>query len=74
MPWQFAGMGEIINLRGVRKARAKAEARGQAAANRERFGRTAGQRQGEANAADAARRRLEGARLERPDPEGNAED
>ncbi len=57
-------MGEIINLRGVRKVKARAEARVQAAANRERFGRTAEQREQEERTAELAKRKLDGAERE----------
>ena len=59
-------MAEIINLRGVRKARAKRDDKAQAAANRQRFGRSAGQRERDRLAAEAAARKLDSAKL---DPE-----
>ena len=37
-------MGEVINLRLARKARTRSAAQGQAAANRAKFGRTAGEK------------------------------
>jgi hypothetical protein len=56
--------GEIVNLRQVRKARARATATDQAAANRAKFGRSKVQKQSEAIDAERARRLLEGARRE----------
>ncbi len=64
-------MGEVVNLRKWRKAREKAEAAAQAAANREAFGRTRAQKR--RDTAEAAQRDalLEGGRLEPPDtPKG----
>ncbi len=57
-------MAEIVNLRQVRKQRARAKAAEQAAANRARHGRTPAQKQ--ADAAEAARRRalLDGAKVD----------
>ena len=55
-------MGEIVNLRGARKAKARAEADRLAAANRARHGRTRAEKAAEA--ADRARREalLDGAK------------
>ena len=57
-------MGEIVNLRRIKKARAKAEADRQTAANRARHGRTLAER----DAADTERTRqartLDGAALD----------
>ena len=61
-------MGKIINLSRERKARAKVADRAQAAANRERFGRTADQRDRDRSAAEADARKLDRAKLE-PEPE-----
>jgi len=47
-------MGEVIGMRGPRKARDRAAREATAAGNRAKFGRTRGER--EAEAADAARR------------------
>lgn len=64
-------MGEIVNLRRVKKQRERARAAAEAAQNRVRFGRTPAER--DAAAAEAARRAtaLDGARLpdapDRPD-------
>lgn len=57
-------MGDVINLRRARKARARADAQDKAAANRLAFGRTRAER--EAAAAEAARheRLLDGAKRE----------
>ncbi|MCC2981438.1 MULTISPECIES: DUF4169 family protein [unclassified Sphingomonas] len=57
-------MGEVINLRRARKARARADAQDKAAANRLAFGRTKAER--EAAVAEAARhdRLLDGVKRE----------
>ncbi len=57
-------MGEVINLRRARKAKARVEAEHKAAANRAAFGRTKAER--EAAAAEAAKRdkALDGAKRE----------
>ena len=57
-------MAEPINLNRLRKAKAKAEAKTQAAANRTKFGRTGAQKQAEK--LDAARKEaaLEGSKRE----------
>ncbi len=55
-------MGEIVNLRKVRKGRARAEAESAAAENRIRHGRTAAERKQDAAEAEAARRKLDGAK------------
>ena len=59
-------MGEVVNLRKWRRAREKAEADAQAAANREAFGRTRAEK--ERDAAETAKREalLKGSRLEPP--------
>ncbi len=57
-------MGDIINLRGVRKAKARQVAKVQAAANREQSGRTLEQREQVTKAAEAAARKIDGAKLE----------
>ncbi len=64
-------MGKIINLSRERKARTKAAERAQAAANRERFGRTAEQRERDRTAAEADARKLDGAKLE-PGPKAES--
>ena len=55
-------MSEIVNLRLVRKAKRRADAEAEAAANRVRHGRTLGARAAQAMEADHARRVLDGAR------------
>lgn len=59
-------MGEVINLREVRKRRDRAAREVEAAANRSRFGRTKADRVKEDDAAERARRDLDGKRLETP--------
>ena len=60
-------MGEVVNLRKWRRAREKAEAEAQAAANRAAFGRTKAEKKREA--AEAAQREalLEGSRMDAPE-------
>ncbi|MBS7792127.1 DUF4169 family protein [Roseococcus sp. SDR] len=60
-------MGEVVNLRKWRKAREKAEAEAQAAANRAAFGRSKAEKK--RDAAEAAQRDalLEGSRMDSPD-------
>ena len=57
-------MAEIVNLNKARKARARAEAKGAAAANRVKFGRTKADRDAAAAREDKARKDLEGKRSE----------
>ena len=61
-------MGEVVNLRRARKARARGDRETQAAANRAAFGRTKAEKV--ATATDQARgeRALDGARLSDPAP------
>jgi hypothetical protein len=67
-------MADIINLRQVRKQRARAAEDAQAAANRQRHGRTKGERRAAETEDERRRRDLEGKRLEEmpaddePDP------
>ena len=61
-------MAEIVNLRLARKAGKRAAAAQQAAANRARFGRSAGQKALEEAEAARSQRALDGARRE---PEGD---
>jgi len=56
---------EPINLNKARKARAKAQAKTEAAANRARFGRTKAQKAVEQLHETRAKRSLDGARLDR---------
>ena len=55
-------MSEIVNLRRVRKAKSRADAANEAAANRTRHGRTRGERLKEAMHVEQACRLLDGAR------------
>ncbi len=55
-------MGEIVNLRRVKKQRAKAEADAKAAENRARHGRTSAEKQADENTAERLRAVLDGAR------------
>lgn len=61
-------MAEIINLKDIRKARARAEAETKAAENRTRFGRTRDERNRLALEDQRARREHEGNRLDRLPP------
>jgi phage protein D len=56
-------MAEIVNLRQVRKARARAAAKAEAAANAALHGRTKGRKAAERAAAEAAARHLDGHRI-----------
>ena len=56
-------MGDIVNLRRVKKAKARAEAATQAAENRSRAGRTKLEREAETKREALAARTLDGARL-----------
>jgi hypothetical protein len=58
-------MGEVINLRRVRKAKARGKAEARAAANRAAFGRTLADRQADRAEADRRARELDGARRDR---------
>ena len=62
-------MAEIVNLRRVKKARAKTEAEAEAAANRAKHGRTADERTFVEAEKKVRERKLDGARIE---PEGSA--
>lgn len=53
-------MAEIINLRSVKKARNRADARAQADANAAKFGRTLAEKQAEEAAKAKAKRALDG--------------
>jgi len=64
-------MAEIINLKDIRKARARAEAETKAAENRSRFGRTRNERKRQAIEDQRARRDHDGNRLERPPARGD---
>ena len=56
-------MGEVVNLRKVRKAKAREQASDAAAANRVRTGRTAAEREAARSLQAQARRILDGAKL-----------
>ena len=62
-------MAEIINLNRARKDRAKAEAKTQAAVNRAAHGRPKAEKDLAHAQADKRDRDLDGARIERDDPE-----
>ena len=57
-------MGEVINLRRARKARARVDAATTAAANRAAFGRTKAERAAATAEADRNARMLDGAKLD----------
>jgi hypothetical protein len=59
-------MGEVVNLRKWRRAREKAEAEAQAAANREAFGRTRAEKARDAAQTVQREALLRGSRLEPP--------
>ena len=61
-------MVEPINLNKARKARDKARAKAEAAANRASHGRTKDEKTAETLKAEAAARLLDGAKRERPTP------
>jgi hypothetical protein len=60
-------MVEPINLNKARKARDRARGKVEAAANRTRFGRTKAEKAADKLGADAAARKLDGARRETDD-------
>ncbi len=60
-------MGEVVNLRKWRKAREKAAAEAEAAANRAAFGRTRAEKQRDAKEAAQRAALLEGSRMDPPD-------
>lgn len=64
-------MAEIINLNRARKAKARATDRAAAAANRLAFGRTKVERDQATRAAEVERRRLDGAKLDAEESEGD---
>jgi hypothetical protein len=61
-------MGEIVNLKRVRKEKARHERDSAAAANRRRFGRTREQRLADEAEADRNRQSMDGKRLEPDKP------
>jgi hypothetical protein len=60
-------MGDIVNLRRARKAKARTEAAGQAQVNRALHGRTAAQKARDTAARERQDRTLDGARIESGD-------
>lgn len=59
-------MGDVVNLRSVRKAKARASRKVEAQANRAKFGRTKGDKLREAQDAERAAKLLDGAKREEP--------
>lgn len=59
-------MGDVVNLRAVRKAKARVSREVEAQANRAKFGRTKGEKPREAQEAERAARQLDGAKREEP--------
>lgn len=59
-------MGDVVNLRSVRKAKARASREVEAQANRAKFGRTKGDKLCEAQDAERAAKLLDGAKREEP--------
>jgi hypothetical protein len=64
-----SGMGEIVNLNRVRKARARDTAAATAAANRARHGRTAAERENDRTTEARRQALLDGARRDDAPPE-----
>jgi hypothetical protein len=60
---------DLINLRRVRKTRARADRDAQAAENRARFGRSKAERHHSTASADLDRRRLDAAQIDKPAPD-----
>ena len=60
-------MGEVVNLRTARKAKARAEATAGAAANRALHGRTAAEKKRDCAEAERVARAVDGAKLEGAD-------
>ncbi|KAA5608219.1 DUF4169 family protein [Rhodovastum atsumiense] len=58
-------MGEIVNLRQVKKRLARAQQQAEAAENRIRHGRTGAQKQADRRDAERLQRAQDGARIER---------
>lgn len=59
-------MAEIVNLRAVRKAKARAEQENVAQANRAKFGRTKAEKARDKSEAERAARTIDGAWREKP--------
>ena len=66
-------MGNVINLRLVRKQRARDEASVRADQNRRLFGRTAAEKVADAGAKARIEKTLDGARLDNPTTEASEE-
>ncbi|AMK21991.1 MULTISPECIES: DUF4169 family protein [unclassified Sphingobium] len=60
-------MGDIINLRQARKAKARADKDRLAQSNRAKFGRTKAERQAQSLEEERKNRQIEGARLDNKD-------
>jgi hypothetical protein len=60
-------MAEVINLKRVRKAKARSEQQKTAAENRRRFGRTKAEKAADRGAADRAGRSFDGKQLDKKD-------
>ena len=60
-------MGEVVNLRRARKAKARSEAEAKAAANRVAFGRSKSERDATAAEKDLLAKRLDGHRRDQTD-------
>lgn len=65
-------MGDVVNLRRARKARARAEEKARAAENRVRHGRTGADRRAAKAEAEKAARAADGHRLDRQGPPADA--
>ncbi len=63
MSWHHDRMGDIVNLRRIKKAKMRAEAAVQAAENRSRSGRTKQEREADAKRDALVARTLDDARL-----------
>ncbi len=59
-------MGDVVNLKAVRKAKAREDRETQAQANRAKFGRTKAEKTRDKSDADRAARLLDGARRDEP--------
>lgn len=59
-------MGDVVNLRAVRKAKGRDARAAEAQANRVKFGRTKGEKARDQNDAERAARLLDGAKREEP--------
>jgi len=60
-------MGDVVNLRTARKARARLDATAEAAANRARHGRTAAEKNRDRTEAERLARAVDGAKLDNTD-------